>query len=1510
MSTLLSSASIDSQVHAYLPPWLLQASSQRLLALSRALQLSQQQKARVTRALAVIQPIDSFAQALLSQALLAHTGTALDPQSSHFFHTRHLSRSSTLLSLPRQGSTAIRSAHTLLQAALQNFSGDEAASNGFAGKAQLHLDRQIALAMTPESFAGLSRQTDLGGRYQTHLDQVLTAGFSADLRRSHYYDLEVAALTAVLGGSLDEYTFTALLRFIHADFNQPMDDPLIRCLQLRVEGKSLCGVVVFKVLPESAFAVSSGLVRFDKPTWVLYVPGDPQRPLLQFSSQDSLAQDLGRRLQSAGYERFFRRFVARADQLTFAARLAALRQQPAAMMALNLAVSTLDTPLFTTLASQQVAKIRADARLLAVPTDDEDENSRLQRLHAYETAGLVLLNVAALFVPLLGEVMLGVAAAQLASQVFEGLQDWQEGDTEQALEHLTDVVESLALFAGASAATQVVGKALRHASFIDELVPVVSATGEPRLWKADLADYRIDDGLVEGAAADSQGLFANDSRHYVRLQGDYYAVRHDATAAQWRIAHPTASERYGPWLASSGHGGWRHSGENPLQWQGRGFLLKRLLPSLASSSEQTLEQLLTITGLEEGQLRQLHLDNLPAPGLLRDCLLRMRLDQDISRFIEQLSEPAALGQSNLQMREYLQARLPGAATAQAAELATLLAKQARESRPALFDYCYGLRTRAQGTSQAVLQVDFPGLPSDIAADLVASASDVERERLTSQWRVPLSMASRVRQHLHEVRVSRSIEGLYLQSGPNPDIDVLTLALLKQLPGWPEDLAVELYQDSLAGRRLAASGTATASRRVRIVRTDGAYLLDDTQVLASVNDTMDLCSVLTALLSETEQATLGLQQQGLRSRLGERLHGKRDQVGQWLGLVAPRQAWFNPPQRLADGRIGYSLSGRGLFGGRRNAQVRDLRQVYPGLSDSDAVEFIEALQNTGVDATARIRAYQQELSLLDETLRGWSEPGQTSEQSLALQRSRQQAAQLIRRAWRKLSPRRWFNHTAIGYSLSLEGLRIGELPTLPAEINFDHVVDLHLHNMGLSDASAPFLQRFPRLRELNLANNQLTRLPDALSGMAALTRLMLQGNRIELSASSSAQMAGLGQLRALNLNDNPIGTLLDLQGLTRLEELLLRNTGLQQWPDSLLGRFHGYRLDLRNNQIRTVPEAVLEAPGWINRGLALHDNPLAEETLRRLEQYQQRTGVSLTSLRVHVSPVSKARNLWLKEAPTAEAGQAAITWQALSDEPGAVGLFQILADLSGTAEFRRVPQALGQRVWALLDAAYRNSALRTELFELATTPVTCGDSVTLNFAALETKALVLQAASLTGDEPLGARLLKVARRLFRQEQLDLLVSETATAQASAGATVDSVELNLAYRIALADELDLPSKPQSMLFPALAPLASDDFASARSRIEAIEQTPALQQFISSRDFWLDYLKEHFAARFEELDQPYRLQLDAIMSNQGVLRDDDYLNRMRSLGESRELAETALALRLTEQEWAALQGQARVT
>lgn len=1463
---------VDSQLLDYLPTWMASATSAQLQVLSQALRLSQQHKKRLRQAMSGLQSIDKFTLPLLAQTLRDQTGVMIDCQRSQFLHTRHVSRTSTLLSLPRAGSIEQLSKHSLLQAALQNFTDSESAANGFAGNAQLLLVDSPSLAAppTPEQFATWCRALDLGGKYQAHLNDVFTSGLLEQLKDSKQYDLTLALCIAAIKTDIDDYSKRALRALINDTIAGAPDRNVIRTFQITAMGVVLHDVLVFKILPESAFLGSTLFHRRDEYIWILYIPGDPVQPLTQRSSFAELVTELGKRLQSPVYERFFCHFAAQRQRRTLSTGLNRLRQTSEhGSLRPTVHLLPITTHLFETLATQYVTQIRADARFFAVPTADEDQQSRLQRLHDFELASEVLLNAAALFVPLLGEIMLSIAAIQLTSEIFESIEDWSVGETDEALDHLASVVENLALIAATATGVQLVNWTLRRSSFVEKLVPVELGAGQRRLWNPDLSAYEIDDERVTGLKPDAQGLVTFDGQEYVCIQGKFYAVELDTSFNQWRVRHESKPEKYAPPLSGNEQGRWRHSGENPLLWQDGNHLLRRLDPELAELDDQTLRQIRDVSGLDEDRLRQLHLDNEPLPGILSDTLLRFRLNKEVD---QQLSHPQA---------------------------DTSLA-----ARQTLFDQAYQRSSRVTQPSEAIVQIDFPGLPGAVAQELVATATDSERERLLQHWRVPLSMTERIREQLRLVRISRAMEGVYLHVRQRIDTATLALQVLAHVPDWPQDIAIELYDHVLNARHVLTIDNPSALRRFRLVSTTDGFELHTTAG-ALVHSADDLFDCLAQVLLPAEQARMGLDSVNpglkLRELIAAQISTRRPQVPGWLGLTSTPK--FNAPSRLADGQVGYALSGRGLIAGRRAAQVRNIRKVYPGLTDADAVDYIESLQQTGVDVTVRIGLHQRQLSRLDRILAVWQRPisGDPLERE-ALTRSRQQAAVLIRRAWRKLSPKRLHNQSVIGYSLNLEGLRVGELPLLPTDIPFDHVVDVCLANMDLTDSSASFLKNFIRVSDLDLSNNALARIPESLQRMPSLARLNLRHNQITLTAHGASILNEITLLRRLDLSENPVGPLLNLQRAFRLEEVLLRNCNLQTWPDGLVNRVHSFRLDLRNNGLASVPDAILEAPARLNRAVALQGNPLSEETLLQLAQYHQRTGIRLAPLQTPVRPVERARAIWLQRLPEQEQAQAQIKWQALQTEPRSEEFFKVLANLSGTADFQQTYPELNQRVWALIDAGHDNSALREELFQLAATPTTCGDSVSVVFSELETKVAVYRAKTFTDDEWLPSRLLTLARQLFRQKCLDDLVIAAVNAQPPTAVPLDAVELSLKYRIALGQVLDLPSKPQRMLFPNLVNLDEQQLQQARQTIEHAEQSPALQRFICDQDFWCDYLEGHYTDKFDSLLSRFLMQQEDIMSIKEELTDGEFLSRMRTLALQQHEAKQAVIENLTHQEWQA--------
>lgn len=145
-----------------------------------------------------------------------------------------------------------------------------------------------------------------------------------------------------------------------------------------------------------------------------------------------------------------------------------------------------------------------------MPTGDEDEASRRARLAHCPAIGMNVANLAALFVPVLGEVMMVVAGAQLLVDTFEGVEAWMVGDMDGRL-NIWPVLRKTAMLAVFAAAGKAASSgelpAIKDSSFVGKMIPVRLENGQARLWSADLEPFAVDVVLPQGIKPSAEGVF-------------------------------------------------------------------------------------------------------------------------------------------------------------------------------------------------------------------------------------------------------------------------------------------------------------------------------------------------------------------------------------------------------------------------------------------------------------------------------------------------------------------------------------------------------------------------------------------------------------------------------------------------------------------------------------------------------------------------------------------------------------------------------------------------------------------------------------------------------------------------------------------------------------------------------------------------------------------------------------------------------------------------------------------
>ncbi|MFP5426851.1 MAG: NEL-type E3 ubiquitin ligase domain-containing protein [Gammaproteobacteria bacterium] len=1417
--------SVDALIASRLPAWLVTASPADVNKLHQSLCAQQHVQHQLRALFERVTPLDHFAEPLLKQALAP---LMLDARTATLQLKTVVHFSPYVAGVP-EGNAIVTRTQPLLAAALHNFSEGETLPLALLESSAVLDALGQRQTLTVQAFMRLCRTLDLGQRYQNHLRALFTppgeAGqaIAALLEEGWRAGLDAALHLALLKGQVSTSTYLKL---------QPLLAPIaaergageVTAMTLRVLGKLVRGAVAFEIRQTAA---EGGALQ----GVLCWIANDPHGALNWYASWEALFRALARQLSVPAYATFFQGLISERDRADFTQALQASTRQGQAQ--LDGRTQAIDQPLFAYLRSTQVETLLDDAQVLAVPTAQVDRAERERRLQFYGRAGLDLLGLASFFVPNLGLPLLAIAALQLTNEVYEGYSDWRLGDRQAALQHLASVAENLAINAVTVGSGLAANKLLARSAFVDDLQAVHTEAGQLKLCSAQLPGYGLDD---QELAVGQRGRLGEQMR--LRAHADVYQVRGDAAHGELRIEHPQHPDAYAPLLEHNGAGSWRHELENPSEWQGQGMLLRRLGSALAELSDEVVSSVLHTTGFDEARLRRLHMEHVPAPARLLDAVQRYRLHEQY---------PALQGEA--------------------------------------FEHLFSERQIASLPAAQLLRRDFPGLTSRSAQEIVEQAQEPLIERMLEQQRVPLALAEQARWCLHDSRLDRACAGLNQAVAINRDTLQLVLALVHDWSPWPASVRVEIREASLNGERLAYVGADDATEVRMLIKHRAGY-----QAVLGSDQMQATSSLSQALLQHLQPSqTLHLAEaaqsgDNLAKALAGRAFSQRGRCAELIGL-APIAGGMRPPLRLADGRLGYPLSGREPGNGRLTLR-RGLRRLFVTFSDAQIEAFLASERARGMTPWAAYSELHSQLRSLRDALSAWR--GGAGGPARFLRRS--QVARRIRRAWQRQT-----RTVSGGFELSLRGIRVGSLPSLPETVDFTHVTHLSLSNLDLTSMPEGFLSRFGGVTHLDLSGNQLTAIPAELEHLTQLTELHLPGNQIVIDAQGSQSIAGLRRLQVLTLDHNPIGSVPELSRLAWLHSLSARDCGLSEMPLGVLRHANLVLADLRDNAIVELSDEAIRLlqvrPSRIN----LHDNPLSPDAVERLQELLQAHSHVLRG--PHVGAL--ARDAWLDSLTGAERARRSAQWERLVAEEGAGDLFRFLADLSRSSDALNQPEELRRRVWQIIEACVHNTQVREAVFQQAAGPRRCADQVLLILSTLEVRALVVQRTAGLLDATALAPLLQLGSELFRLDQVDRIATEhISRLRLNPEAVVDEVEVHLAYRVGLARLLDLPGQPSHMHYEHFSDVSSTQLIAARAAIVRAETITALSESLAAREFWQEYLRAVHSEAFETLNTPFHERLEALLEQAWTLGERVYLERVAAVSTERTAAERALLLRLTRE------------
>ncbi|CAM3870502.1 Plant intracellular Ras-group-related LRR protein 8 [Pseudomonas reidholzensis] len=1467
----------DALIARRLPDWLKQVPVEEWAHLAQAMSLSLSHQQQLRGQLARLTGLEAFAAAALDDAFAQRFGTGYNVRTLKFLQGRRAGPIINLLPVASHLHELVYDEVTLLDAALQNFTAEQAQVGGqFPGNRLLVNRPGQGQVPSATAFAALCRELDLGERYQRHLDSILTppddaAGVAPLLAGGYRYGMLVDAYRARHTDVLSDSELRLVKQMCLEGTLGRLAGDLVLPRQLRLLGCWLEQIVVFEV-------VEKGVVYDTTRKVLLYIPGDPHGPWSQFSSMRYLVNEIGRRLRVKAYQQFFSRFVRRRDsQRFFATVIPAYADLPVwANISLAEHLRDCPQPLFDRLADARIAQIKDDAAMIAMPVAALDRE--VQRVHDERLAaeGWTLLNLAGLFVPAIGLALLAVTAWELLDEAYQGIQAWRDEDSGEALDHLVNVATDLAVLGAIAAGATLASRLWRRSAVVDRMMPAQLEDGSSKLWQEDLTGFRSPLPPAE-STVDAGGVHHWQGRAWIEMDGHHYPVAQRPDDGQW---HLLARHGHAPALRSNGAGAWRLWSEQPAQWQDRHRMFRRLGGQLRELDDDQIDEVMVCHDLGADQLRALHVyARAPQAGLL-DSVQRCVLEQRIRAVVSRLRSGQAAGDALVLAHAQ---RLAGAAglSDQA------LAEHCRALRRPLLEGLYDALQAPDSRASAALRRVFPSVHRRAADELLRAASAVDRQRLLASGRVPLRLAEAARASALEIRLARVYEALQFDMPQNADLARVALGMLDHLPGASAGVRWQLFEGQVGGPLLLS--TTQGAQACSLVHANGQFFLHD-PLGQAVGEGGELFATLAAAYGPAQRDAVGVAEpfaHNLRVLVTRQAVQRRPEVERLLSATR-RAGSFRPPLRLAEGRLGYPLGGcsASRFCQRDQSLTAMLRDLYPTFTTEQVSAWVHRVLQSGREVESALNASRGELAALRRGLNDWAGAVDGS-----VQDERVSLATTLIDCWRRVTvDGQALGDAADNFRVLVYNTRPEALPEIAPQVSFAHVSELSLLRMNLESIPESFLLAFSRLRILDLGGNRLTRLPQPLLQMPELRELTLTNNLIVLDSGQAATLASCQALRYIDLSHNPLGRGFSLSGLQQLRWLNLRASNIRHLPHAVLDNPDLLYVDLRSNRIALLPERYYQLPVAIRRRIRLAGNPLSNAEVSRLQQALMGPVEASDDERFEAY-FDRARQVWGDAVGPRHRGMLIAAWEAVDEGERSERFYRVLMQLTQSADFHINAYALAQRVLGLLQEMAASPELREQLLLIANDEWGCQDGATWCLSNLEVNVRVWRVQSNPGGNS-EQELLNLGRRLWRLDEADRLAVQDILER---GGNPDQSEVGLAYRLGLRDRLDLPIEVGDMSFRPLAGVDEQRITRVEAQIRQAETTERLARSMVERSFWCRHLERRHSALFAELAEPFHTRVDGVLQDQG-LSDLARDQQAKAIQEELRAAERGLMLELT--------------
>ena len=200
-----------------------------------------------------------------------------------------------------------------------------------------------------------------------------------------------------------------------------------------------------------------------------------------------------------------------------------------------------------------------------------------------------------------------------------------------------------------------------------------------------------------------------------------------------------------------------------------------------------------------------------------------------------------------------------------------------------------------------------------------------------------------------------------------------------------------------------------------------------------------------------------------------------------------------------------------------------------------------------------------------------------------------------------------------------------------------------------------------------------------------------------------------------------------------------------------------------------------------------------------------------------------------------------------------------------------------------------------------------------FSQLEIKVLTHKALARVGDSGAGLQLLKLAKGLFRLDEVEafalkdineriktIVRSDTTTHEKGRQLLLmDQIEVRLSYRVNLRDRLDLPGQPTKAEYAGLQYVPRAKLQAAEQYVNSLKDSKAEIESIARRDFWAQYLKEKYRSRFDLAYESILERLEQLDIARTTMTSDAYNTQSKALAAEARVVEQRLIDLLTPEE-----------